>query len=58
MTEYLQREIDRLDNQLAAIYRRGKLTATEIITTKGLWAQIERLETTSVQIDAREGRRK
>ena len=49
MTDYVEREIEVLHEKLAAIYRRGKLTATE-----GLWARIERLQTSRNKLVFRE----
>lgn len=57
MNEYYEQELDRLHIKLAAIYRLGRLTATEEIATKGLWARIENLQTVMVKIAAKESRR-
>ena len=46
MSDYTEHEIDALHERLAGIYRRGKLTPTEKITVQGLWARIERLQST------------
>lgn len=43
--DYIDYEIELLHEKLAAIYRRGRLTPTEEITVQGLWARIERLQT-------------
>jgi len=54
MTDYTEQEILRLHEKLASIYRRGVLTASEKIETKGLWARIERLEAARVAAIAKE----
>ena len=54
MTDYVEREIEVLHEKLAAIYRRGKLTATEKIAVEGLWARIERLQTSRNKLVFRE----
>ncbi len=54
MSKYYDQEIDRLHAKLAAIYRRGTLTPSEQIEVRGLWAQIERLEKTKMQIEIKE----
>lgn len=56
MNEYYDQEIDRLNAQLETIYRRGTLTPTEKVTVDGLWARIEKLEKTKVQVEAKENR--
>lgn len=58
MTEYYTQTLERLHEELAAIYRRSRggapLTPTENVTVDGLWARIERIETAAVLIAARE----
>lgn len=44
MSEFYDLEIERLNAQLADIYRRGRLTPTEKVKVDGLWARIERLD--------------
>jgi hypothetical protein len=56
MDSYYEKELDRLHGELATIYKRGRLTPQEKIATDGLWARIERLNTTMVRIQAREGK--
>ena len=50
MDDYIDYEIELLHEKLAAIYRRGKLTPTEEITVQGLWARIERLQTSTNKV--------
>lgn len=58
MTEYYKQTLERLHEELAAIYRRSRggvaLTPTEMVTVEGLWARIERIDTAAVLIAARE----
>jgi len=54
MTNNTQGEIARLSEKLAAIYRLGRLTASEQLEVKGLWARIERLEAMEVIIAVKE----
>jgi hypothetical protein len=54
--EYTEKEIDRLHEKLALIYRRGLLTQHEVLETKGLWARIERLESARVAAIAKESK--
>lgn len=56
MNEFYDLEIERLHQQLAAIYRRGYLTTAEQLQVKGLWARIERLEATRAKIEVKEAR--
>lgn len=56
MSEYTEGEVDRLHNKLAVIYRRGRLTKTEQLEVDGLWARIERLQTSIVAEAAKEDR--
>ena len=56
MSEYTESEVLRLHEKMAVVYRRGRLTATEQLEIKGLWARIERLETSIVAEAAREAR--
>lgn len=51
------KELDRLHEKLARIYRLGALTRGEIIATQGLWARIERLMATQVAVQVREAKR-
>lgn len=57
MNDYYDQELDRLYRKLAGIYRRGTLTQAEHIEIKGLWARIERLEKTQVQVKVKEAKR-
>lgn len=56
MTNSTVEEITRLHEKLASIYRRGTLTPSEVIETKGLWARIERLSTAQVAVEVKEDR--
>lgn len=52
--DYTEKEIDRLHEELSAIYRRGALTATEKVTVQGLWARIERLDAARIAARVRD----
>ena len=54
MSDYVEHEIEALHVKLADIYKRGKLTATEKIQVQGLWARIERLQTSRNKVLFRE----
>jgi hypothetical protein len=56
MNSYYEIELDRLHQKLSRIYALGRLTPSEQIETQGLWARIERLQTTMVKIAAKESR--
>ena len=53
-TDYVEHEIDLLHEKLAGIYKRGRLTPTEKIAVQGLWARIERLQTSRNKVLFRE----
>ncbi len=53
MSNVYEREIDRLHQDLARIYRRGRLTSFEDQEVRGIWARIERLEAINVKIKER-----
>ncbi len=55
--EEYNRELERLHQKLARIYRLGALTPAERIETQGLWARIERLMVAQVAVQVRETKR-
>jgi hypothetical protein len=57
MSTTTEQEIERLHMKLASINRLpGKPTAAEQIAIDGLWARIERLETTQVATQIKENK--
>lgn len=56
MTDYTEQEIERLHTELAVVYRRGALTPSEKVTVGGLWARIERLQTSQAKQVMKEAR--
>lgn len=53
MNDFYDTEIDRLHDELAHLYRNKSTDGTRI---DGLWARIERLETSRVRVAAKESR--
>lgn len=51
MKDFYENEITRLHEKLAALYRGGSTDHSRI---QGLWARIERLESTKAKIEVRE----
>lgn len=54
MDSYYEKEITRLHESLARIYRLGRLTPQEKIEADGIWARIERLTSTMVKVEVKE----